>query len=154
FIAETLAGYGVTHVFFMESVLRGTLIELEDLGVTRVLCHSEAAAVYMADGYARIARRPGVCMAQSVGAANMAAALQDPFLGMTPVIAFTGKKASTDQHRNAYQELPHGPLYQAVTKLDLTVETIEQLPRLLRQAMREATTGAPGPVHLDIYGGF
>jgi acetolactate synthase-1/2/3 large subunit len=154
FIAHTLHGYGVSHVFFMESILRQTLIELEALGVRRVLAHSEAGAVYMADGYARIARRAGVCMAQSVGAANMAAALQDPFLGQSPVLALTGKKLPSAQHRNAYQEIAHAPMYSAVTKFDASVETVEQLPRLLRQALREAVSGAPGPVHLDIAGGW
>jgi acetolactate synthase-1/2/3 large subunit len=153
-IASTLAGYGVTHVFFMESVLRQTLIGLEQLGVKRVLTHSEAAAVYMADGYARIARRPGVCMAQSVGAANMAAAMQDPLLGQSPVLALTGKKAPQAQHRNAYQEIDHTPLFKGTTKYHAVVETFEQLSRLLRQALRESTSGSPGPVHLDIAGGF
>lgn len=153
-IASTLKGYGVTHVFFMESVLRQTLISLEELGVRRILAHSEAAAVYMADGYARIARRPGICMAQSVGAANLAAALQDPFLGRSPVVALTGKKAPHAQHRNAYQEIDHAPMFKAVTKYHAAVETFEQLPRLLRQALRESTSGSPGPAHLDIAGGF
>src|SRR5579859_6207403 len=67
FIAGMLKGYGVTHVFFVESILRQTLIELERLGVRRILTHSEAAAAYMADGYARVSRCPGVCFAQSVG---------------------------------------------------------------------------------------
>jgi acetolactate synthase I/II/III large subunit len=154
FIASTLKGYGVTHVFFMESVLRQTLIEMEALGIRRVLTHSEAAAVYMADGYARISRRPGVCMAQSVGAANLAAAMQDPWLGLSPVLALTGKKLPAAQHRNAYQEIRHDPMFEPVTKFNVAVETLEQLPRLLRQALREATSGAPGPVHLDIAGGF
>jgi acetolactate synthase-1/2/3 large subunit len=153
-IASTLKGYGVTHVFFMESVLRQTLIRLEELGVKRVLAHSEAAAVYMADGYARIARRPGVCLAQSVGAANLAAACQDPFLGKSPVLALTGKKAPHAQYRNAYQEIDHRLMFEAVTKFNATVETFEQLPRLLRQALREAMSGSPGPAHLDIAGGF
>jgi acetolactate synthase-1/2/3 large subunit len=154
YIAETFKACGLTHVFFMESTLRKTLVEMESLGVTRVLAHSEAAAVYMADGYARIARRPGLCMAQSVGAANMAAALQDPFLGCSPVIALTGKKTSNAQHRHAYQEIDHRPIFEPVTKFNVAVETTEQLPRLLRQALREATTGVPGPVHLDLAGGF
>ena len=74
-LARALAGTGMTHVFFVESVMRRTLLEFEDLGVTRILAHSEKAAAYMADGYARIAGRPGVCMAQSVGAANLASGL-------------------------------------------------------------------------------
>ncbi len=65
----------------------------------------------MADGYARIAGKPGICFAQSVGAANLAAGLQDAYLGHTPVIALTGREPPLLQHRNTYQELPHAPLY-------------------------------------------
>ena len=89
-LARALAGTGMTHVFFVESVLRRTLLQLGDLGVKPILAHSEKAAAYMADGYARVAGRPGVCMAQSVGAANLASGLQDPYLGHSPVIALTG----------------------------------------------------------------
>lgn len=152
FIAETLKGYGVTHVFFVEAILRRGLVEMEALGIRRVLTHSEKAAAYMADGYARASHRPGVCMAQSVGAANLAAGLQDPFLGLSPVIAITGRKPPIAQHRNAYQEIEHHLMFVPVTKYNVAVEAIEQLPLLLRQAFREATSGAPGPVHLDLQG--
>lgn len=66
FIAETLKSYGITHVFYVEAILRRTLVELERLGVQRILTHSEKAAAYMADGYARASLSPAVCMAQSV----------------------------------------------------------------------------------------
>src|SRR5512136_169931 len=92
FIAETLRGYGVTHVFFVPSVLYRGLAEMEKLRIGRIVTHSEKAAAYMADGYARASHRPGVCMAQSVGAANLASGLQDAFLGLSPVIAITGRK--------------------------------------------------------------
>ena len=154
FLAETLKGYGVTHVFFVEAILRKTLVELETLGVRRILAHSEKAAAYMADGYARITKRPGICMAQSVGAANLASGLQDPYLGSSPVIAFTGKKPPLWQNRNSYQEIDHAPLFAAVTKYNVTVDAAEQLPFYVRQAFREATTGRPRPVHLDISGGY
>ncbi len=152
FIAETLKGYGVTHVFFVEAILLRALIEMETLGIRRVLTHSEKAAAYMADGYARAGRRPGVCMAQSVGAANLASGLQEPFLGQAPVIALTGRAGLTAEQRHAYQEISHAPLFAAVTKSSAPVTTLEQLPRLLRQAFRDATTGAPGPAHLDLLG--
>src|SRR5476649_2916777 len=80
FLARSLAANGTTHVFFIDAVLRRTLIELGTLGIQRVLGHSEKAVAYMADGYARIAGRPGVCFAQSVGAANLASGLQDAWL--------------------------------------------------------------------------
>jgi acetolactate synthase-1/2/3 large subunit len=151
-LARTLAANGTTHVFFIDAVLRRTLIELGTLGVTRVLAHAEKSAVYMADGYARVAGRPGICFAQSVGAANMAAGLQDAYLGHSPVIALTGHKQPAHQHRNAYQEIPHAPLFASVTKFDAQVDSAADLPRLLRQAWRAAMTGTPRPAHLDLNG--
>jgi acetolactate synthase I/II/III large subunit len=151
-LARTIHATGTTHVFWVDAVLRRTLIELGVLGVTRVLAHTEKSAVYMADGYARIARRPGICFAQSVGAANLAAGLQDPYLGRSPVIALTGRKIASLQHRNAYQELPHAPLFATVTKFAAEVDSATDLPRLLRQAWRAAMTGSPRPVHLDLNG--
>jgi acetolactate synthase-1/2/3 large subunit len=151
-LARALAGAGTTHVFFVESVLRRTLLQLGDLGVTHVLAHSEKAAAYMADGYARIARRPGVCMAQSVGAANLASGLQDPYLGRSPVVALTGRKEPSFQHRNSYQEIAHAPLFAAVTKFSTPVESTADLPRLLRLAWRAALADTPRPTHLDFSG--
>jgi acetolactate synthase-1/2/3 large subunit len=151
-LARALAEAGSTHVFFVESVLRRTLLQLRDLGVTPILAHSEKAAAYMADGYARVARRPGVCMAQSVGAANLASGLQDPYLGRSPVVALTGRKEPSFQHRNAYQEIAHAPLFAAVTKFSTPVDATSELPRLLRQAWRTALADPPRPTHLDFCG--
>src|SRR5579871_1049585 len=152
YLARSLAANGTSHVFFIDAVLRRTLIELGGLGVQRVLGHSEKAVAYMADGYARIAGRPGICFAQAVGAANLASGLQDAYLGRVPVIAFTGRKPESLQHRNAYQEIPHRPLFEAVTKFTSTVDSAAELPRLLRQAWRESMTGTPRPAHLDLSG--
>jgi acetolactate synthase-1/2/3 large subunit len=74
FLAECLEGYGVTHVFLVPSILVHTLYQMEQkTQIKRVVTHGEKSAVYMADGYARASGRPGVCMAQTVGAANLAA---------------------------------------------------------------------------------
>ena len=152
FLADAMVSRGVDHVFFVDAILRETLVELERRGVRRILAHSEAAAAYMADGYARASGRVGVCMAQSVGAANLAAALQDAYLNRTGVLALTGRKTALYQHRNAYQELPHASMFAAVTKFQAHVAVPDQLPYLLMQAMVEATAGCPRPVHLDIDG--
>src|SRR5438270_5280514 len=151
-LARALAGTGMSHIFFVESTLRRTLLHLSDLGVRPILAHSEKAAAYMADGYARVAGRPGVCMAQSVGAANLAAGLQDAWLGRSPVIAFSGRKEPSFQHRNAYQEIPHAPLFAAVTKFSSPVESTADLPRLLRHAWRAALAETSRPTHLDVNG--
>jgi acetolactate synthase-1/2/3 large subunit len=151
-LARALAGTGMTHVFFVESCMRRTLLALDDLGVTPVLAHSEKAAAYMADGYARVAKRPGVCMAQSVGAANLASGLQDPYLGRVPVIAITGHKEPSFQHRNSYQEIAHAPMFSAVTKFSSPVLSTSELPRLLRHAWRSALADPVRPTHLDFNG--
>jgi len=152
FIAETVHGYGLTHVFFMPFIVPRALMEMEKLGIKRIMTHGEKAAAYMADGYARANRRPGLCMAQSVGAVNLAAGLQDAYLACSPVIALTGRETQLNQHRHAYQEVDHVRPFAAVTKYDVLVASLEQLPLYLRQAFREASSGTPGPVHLDLEG--
>ncbi len=152
YFAKLLEAYGVTHIFFMDAILRRALAEVEDTNIVRVLGHSEKGVGYMADGYARISGRPGICMAQSVGAANLAASMQDPYLGHSPVIALTGRHIAAMQYRNSYQEVEHGPLFTPVTKFHAQMEVVEQMPHLIRQAFREATTATPRPVHLDVAG--
>jgi len=157
FIAETFKGYGVTHVFFMPVIMPRAIMEMEKMGIRCIMAHSEKPAVYMADAYARVRRQTGICMSQSVGAANLAAGLQDPYLACTPIIALTGRMSRIGQYRNAYQEIDHFPLFEPVTKHNRLVSETEQLPFALRQAFREATSGTPGPVHLDlehIFGDF
>ncbi|MBI4273441.1 MAG: thiamine pyrophosphate-binding protein, partial [Rhizobiales bacterium] len=152
YIAETLHAYGVDHVFFMDAVLRRTLAECGTVGIRRILAHSEKGAAYMADGYARASGRVAVVMAQSVGAANLAAGLQDARLFGTPIVAFTGRHIANNQYRNAYQELPHEPMFSAFVKASYRVDVPEQLPRLMRQVFREAASGPFRPVHLDVSG--
>lgn len=152
FIAETIKAQGISHVFFMDAILRRALTEMEDLGVKRILGHSEKGVAYMADGYARASRKPAVCMAQSVGAANLAAALQESWFAFAPVIAITGRQPAIKQYRNAYQELPHEPMFAPLTKFSGRVDEIEQLPHVMLQAFREATSGTPGPAHIDVAG--
>src|SRR5215472_4575748 len=90
FLAEMVAGYGISHVFFVPTILTPALASMGEFGITRVTTHGEKAAAYMADGYARAAHRPGICMAQTVGAANLAAGLRDAYMACSPVIAITG----------------------------------------------------------------
>ena len=103
FFAETLKGYGVTHIFYVPTVVPEVMIELERVGIARIVTHGEKAAAYMADGFARVAKRPGICFAQSVGAANIAAGLQDAYLGLSPVIAITGQRPFFQRYRHTYQ---------------------------------------------------
>ena len=152
FLAETLHGYGVTHFFFMPVIIPEAMPELERMGITRIMTHGEKAAAYMADAYGRLKHGVGVCGAQSVGAANLAAGLQDAYLACSPVVALTGRLPQIQQYRHAYQEVDHNGPFSAVTKYSVSVTDLTQLPLFLRQAIREATSGTPGPAHLDLCG--
>ena len=70
YFAEAMRAHGVTHLFYVPSVLGNALKEMDAIGVKKVITHGEKAAAYMADGYARASHKPGICMAQTVGAAQ------------------------------------------------------------------------------------
>jgi acetolactate synthase I/II/III large subunit len=152
-LADMLAGYGVTHVFMVPAVLRRTFAEMERrTKIARVHCHGEKSAAYMADGYARASGKPGVCMAQVIGALNLAAGLRDAYLAHSPVIAMTGGRDPKTKFRKVYQEIDDVPAFEPVTKMNVTIDDVSRIPDMLRQAFRTATTGAPGPVHLQFRG--
>ena len=152
-LADMLAGYGVSHVFMVPAVLRRTFAEMERrTQIARIHCHGEKAAAYMADGYARASGKPGICMAQVVGALNLAAGLRDAYLAHSPVIAFTGGRDPKTKFRKVYQEIDDVPAFEPVTKWNATVDAVERFPDMVRQAFRAATSGAPGPVHLQFRG--
>ena len=151
--ADMLKGYGVTHVFMVPAVVRRTFAEMERrTQIARIHCHGEKSAAYMADGYARVSRRPGVCMAQVVGALNLAAGLRDAWLGHSPVIAITGGRDPKTKFRKVYQEVDDVPAFEPVTKFNATVDDVTRIPDMLRTAFRVATSGTPGPVHLQFRG--
>jgi acetolactate synthase-1/2/3 large subunit len=152
-LADMLKGYGVTHVFMVPAVLRRTFAEMERrTAIKRIHCHGEKSAAYMADGYARASGKPGVCMAQVIGALNLAAGLRDAYLAHSPVIAFTGGRDPGSKFRKVYQEVDDVPAFEPVTKFNATVDDVARFPDMVRQAFRVATTGTPGPVHLQFRG--
>src|SRR3982074_1347496 len=109
-LAEMFKGYGVTHVFMVPAVLRRTFAEMEKrTKIARIHTHGEKSAAYMADGYARASGRPGICMAQVIGALNLAAGLRDAYLAKSPVIAMTGGGAPKTKFRRVYQEVDEAP---------------------------------------------
>src|SRR5262245_21145159 len=152
YFAKAVRAHGTTHVFFVPTIMLPAMAEMEDMGIRRVVTHGEKAAAYMADGYARASRRPGLCLAQTIGSANLAAGLRDAFMAGAPVIALTGGVDAASRYRHVYQEIEDFPMWESVTKANFHVDALERFPDLLRQAFRVATSRAPGPVHLEMAG--
>ena len=152
-LAELLKSLGVTHIFMVPAVLRRTMVEIEKrTNIKRLHVHSEKSAAYMADGYARVSHKPAICMAQIIGALNIAAGLRDAFLAHSPVIALTGGREPRTKFKKVYQEIDDMPAFEPVTKFNATIDDVNRFSDMMEQAFRVATSGSPGPVHLQFRG--
>src|SRR3989475_11601388 len=91
-------------------------------------------------------------MAQVIGALTLAAGLRDAWLAHSPVIAMTGGREPKTKFRKVYQEVDDVPAFEPVTKFNATVDDVARFPDMVRQAFRAATSGTPGPAHLQFRG--
>ncbi len=149
YIAKWFRAAEVDTIFLVPTNLFASLIELHSLdpGIKLVLAHSEKAAAYMADGYAQASGKPGIVITQAgPGGPNVMAGLAEPFQSHTPVISMTGQTNTDSMRGNDYQEIATD--FRQTVKFDAEILSATRLPDLLNTAFREATTGAPGPVHL------
>ena len=150
-MAMEMQALGVEHFFLMTGRDNRLWIALEAAGIRQVLARSEAAAVYMADGYARLRGTPTfVYGPYGPGAANVAGGLAEPFWAGSPVVALVSAMRRADRYRREYQELEQPALFASVTKWSVEASVATHVPRLIREAARHAIIGAPGPVYLGI----
>src|SRR6185437_15966350 len=147
-----LSAYGVSHFFFVPVILPEAVKRMSGHGIAPIMTHGEKAAAYMADGYARISRKVGVCGAQAIGSTNLAAGLRDAYMARAPVVALSGEPDARTAYRNLYQDVDDHGAFEAVTKWNAHVPGPSRFPDLLRQAFRTASSGVPRPVHLGLAG--
>lgn len=149
FIARTLAAEQIDRFFLLTGGDQPLWIALDDHGIDQVLARSEASAVYMADAYAQASGRLAVVYGQAgPGAANIAAALADPFWSRTPLLSITGGTTARAVHRSEYQELATSSMFDPVTVMNVTLTDPERIVDLLPRLI--ATARAEGPVNLTI----
>src|ERR1700756_1249096 len=115
-LAEMIKAYGVDHFFHVPVLVPSAVIEMTAIGVQPVVAHSEKAAAYMADGYARASGRVGICGAQAIGATNLASGLLDALMARSPVLALSGGGTADTRERNFYQEVDQRSIYAGLTK--------------------------------------
>lgn len=120
-----------------------------DHDITHFLTRDERHAAYMADGYARVTGRPGVCEGPSGGGATyILPGLVEANESSIPVLAITTDVATTSAGRFPLTELDQVALFGPVTKWNAALGNAARLPATVRRAFREMTTGRPGAVHL------
>ncbi|MCX5818930.1 MAG: thiamine pyrophosphate-binding protein [Deltaproteobacteria bacterium] len=150
-LVDRLAAFGTEYFFQLTGGDQPLWIALHDAGIKMILTRSEFSGVYMADGYARASGKPGITYGQAgPGAANVAAALADPFWAQSPVVALTGATATGSMYKGEYQALDQMPLFAPLTKWSGFAASPERVPDLVAVAITQAMAGSRGPVHLDI----
>lgn len=116
-----------------------------------ILVRHEQAAAHAADGYARATGRVGVCLATSgPGATNLVTGIATAYMDSIPMVAITGQVPTPVLGSDAFQEADVVGITRSITKHNILVKTITELPALLKQAFYIARTGRPGPVLIDI----
>jgi acetolactate synthase-1/2/3 large subunit len=119
--------------------------------VKHVLVRHEQCAAHMADGYARVTNKPGVCLATSgPGATNLVTGIANAIMDSIPMVAITGNVNSWAIGKDAFQETDIQGITIPITKHNYLVTNVDDLPYALAEAFFLANTGRKGPVLVDI----
>jgi acetolactate synthase-1/2/3 large subunit len=153
-VVRMLEAHGVTHIFGLcgdtSLPLYDALARL-DHGITHVLTRDERSAGYMADGYARVTGKVGVCEGPSGGGATyLLPGLVEANESSVPILGITTDVPVAARGRYPLTELDQNRLYAPLTKWNKVIDTIEEIPHTMRTAFRAMTTGKPGSAHIGL----
>jgi len=152
-MVECLKAEGITKIFGIPGVAIAPFYEAlynQDT-IEHILVRQEQAAGHAASGYARISRRPAVCVTSSgPGATNVITALATAYADSIPVIAITGQVNSALLGRDVFQEADMRGATESFVKYSYLVKDANDIPRIFKEAFYIANTGRKGPVLIDI----
>jgi len=150
-ICRALKLEGVTNIFGLAGDhILPVLDAMADQDFRIIDTRHEQAAVHMADAWARITERPGVCMYTTPGFANAIPGLTNSMHNESPVISIAGCADLHDLGRGGQQEIDQVHMAAPMTKGSFLVDDARRIPEFIRRAMRLAFSGRRGPVHLTI----
>jgi acetolactate synthase-1/2/3 large subunit len=150
-IGKAMKECGVDYFFY---VMGGMMIysQIENAGVKTVLCRNEKSATNMADGYARVTKKPTVCYSQhGAAAAILASMLYEPMFAHSPVIALTGSYPTKKKDMWSYQECYEMKYFEQTCKFNVDVTDVHRLAEYMRTAVQMAVSGCPGPTHMSMH---
>ncbi len=151
-LVETLFSAGVRRIFTLSgNQILPVYDACLDRGITVTDTRHEAAAVHLADAWARLTGAPGVCLvAAGPGHTNALTGAANAALAESPVLWLSGGSELALSGSGAFQELDQVSIARAVCKAAWRVEDLATLPRLVARAWRTMLEGRPGPVHLTL----
>ena len=119
-------------------------------GIEHVMVRDERNSVFMADGYAKVSGKPGICEGPSVGAPHMLPGIVEAWSSCIPIIAFTSDIPLNGEKHNMLTGADQTSMFKPFVKESLTVHKATDIPFIIRRAFRLATSGRPGPVHVRL----
>jgi acetolactate synthase-1/2/3 large subunit len=151
-MVRMLEAHGVKHVFGLcgdtSLPLYDALARL-DHGITHILTRDERSAAYMADGYARVTGRVGVCEGPSGGGATyVLPGIVEANESSIAVLGITTDISTTSRGRYTLTELDQKNMFRPLTKWNAVLDRADRVPETVRAAFRAMTTGKPGAAHL------
>ncbi len=144
---------GVEHIFGYPG---GAVLHLYDEifkqdSIQHILVRHEQAATHAADGYARANGKPGVAFVTSgPGLTNAVTGIATAYLDSIPMIVFSGQVPSQLIGTDAFQEVDAIGITRPCVKHSYLIKDVSEIPETIKKAFYIATTGRPGPVHIDL----
>lgn len=151
-MVKCLEAEGVKAVFGYPGVAICPFYDsLYDSGIRNILVRAEQNGGHMASGYARVTRKPAVCVATSgPGATNLITALATAYADSIPLIAITGQVSSELLGKDVFQEADIIGSAEPFVKYSYLVRDAREIPRIFKEAFHIASTGRRGPVLIDV----
>jgi len=152
-VVQSLLANGITHIFALSGVpVQEILAAAVDAGIRVIGTRHQQAAVLMAMAHNYSMGKLNAVVVVSAGPAvtNVATGLLVARDNAWPVIVIGGRKQGLIEGQGSFQELDATVLYQSITKWSKCIGDVTDVPHIINDAFKKATTGRPGPVYLDI----
>lgn len=151
-LVRCLEGEGITHVFGVPGEENADfMLSLQDSRIRFVLTRHEQGAAFMAEAFGRLTGNPAVCLGTlGPGATNLITGVADANMDHAPMLVLTAQGATTRQHKESHQIMDVVSMYAPVTKWAHAVRHPDNIPEVVRRAVRTARAEKPGAVHIEL----
>jgi acetolactate synthase I/II/III large subunit len=155
-LVKCLEDQGVKHVFGIPgNHILGIYSALQNSKIQHILGTHEPGIGFMADGYGRITRKPGVLLLTAgPGALNAVNPIAQAYVESSPVVVIAATCDSTKWGKGLYHELEHPEvqteIFKEITKWNARVNHPDDIPSIIQKAFEEALNGRTRPVYIEI----
>lgn len=151
-LVQCLEREGITHVFGVPGEENADfMFSLQDSNIRFVLARHEQGAAFMAEAFGRLTGNPAICLGTlGPGATNLITGVADANMDHAPMLVLTGQGATTRQHKESHQIMDVVSMYQPVTKWAHAIRHPDNIPEVVRRAVRTARAEKPGAVHIEL----